>query len=526
MTDSRNFVTLAFLTNGTNTANLAKEFVVFHTNAHYYGVDANGDKFYNLTVISGGELTTVTLTETQYTDVCALGVGFYSYANDGKTLTYKSFETEWVDVAVWADGTVYETATGKGYTYNSDVNFWTLDIAAGQAWDYVMTTGIDQKAVIITNNRGQATDIYIVDGTVSSIATANAKYEALPNNDRTTADGDSDDVTYVMDYGTGMTYTFARENGKVTNAIEAQGVQTDAVNSIKVQGVDAKLTGGKGTQADPYTYVAEITAQQKADTSVDLLSVVAKTTSADMKVTGGNGTTMGSGSNGTWTYNETPKGMSAAPENYHFYMIVDGVYYEITCKSVAATFEVGSVADLTAALAKAVDGDTIVMKAGTYTLTDKVSVSKGVTIQGEGNVIINAASGANAFYMEVGTGKTATLKGLNLVANGTHAVQMVAHCAGNVVIENCQFTATSTGYGIYKNAAGNLTVTGCKFVSLPVAIGTDCAWSTLNITSNDFTGCTEALGLTSSSMAATLSDIQSAMTANNSNVNAGMVKSY
>lgn len=102
----------------------------------------------------------------------------------------------------------------------------------------------------------------------------------------------------------------------------------------------------------------------------------------------------------------------------------------------------------------------------------------------------------------------------------------VAHCAGNVVIENCQFTATSTGYGIYKNAAGNLTVTGCKFVNLPVAIGTDCAWSTLNITSNDFTGCTEALGLTSSSMVATLSDIQSAMTANNSNVNAGMVKSY
>ena len=537
VTDSRNFVTLAFLTNGTNTANLAKEFVVFHTNAHYYGVDANGDKFYNLTVISGGELTTVTLTETQYTDVCALGVGFYSYANDGKTLTYKSFETEWVDVAVWADGTVYEvlardaqgnpTQYGKGYTYNSDVNFWTLDIAAGQAWDYVMTTGVDQKAVIITNNRGQATDIYIVDGTVSSIATANAKYEALPNNDRTTADGDSDDVTYVMDYGTGMTYTFARENGKVTNAIEAQGVQTDAVNSIKVQGVDAKLTGGKGTQADPYTYVAEITAQQKADTSVDLLSVVAKTTSADMKVMGGSfaGTTMGSGSNGTWTYNETPKGMASAPEAYKFFVTVDGVYYTVTCKSVAATFEVGSVADLTAALAEAVDGDTIVMKAGTYELSN-LSVSKGVTIQGEGNVIINAASNKNAFYMEVGAGKTATLKGLNLVANGTHAVQMVAHCAGNVVIEDCQFTATGTGYGIYKNAAGNLTVTGCKFVSLPVAIGTDCAWSTLNITSNDFTGCTEALGLTSSSMVATLSDIQSAMTANNSNVNAGMVKSY
>lgn len=99
-------------------------------------LDANGDKFYNLTVISGGELTTVTLTETQYTDVCALGVGFYSYANDGKTLTYKSFETEWVDVAVWADGTVYETATGKGL--HLQLRRELLDnsgIAAGQAWD-------------------------------------------------------------------------------------------------------------------------------------------------------------------------------------------------------------------------------------------------------------------------------------------------------------------------------------------------------------------------------------------------------
>ena len=263
---------------------------------------------------------------------------------------------------------------------------------------------------------------------------------------------------------------------------------------------------------------------------MDLLSVVAKTTSADMKVMGTSfsGTQMGSGINGTWTYNETPKGMSAAPEAYHFYMIVDGVYYEITCKSVAATFEVGSVTDLTAALAKAVDGDTIVMKAGTYTLTDKVSVSKGVTIQGEGNVIINAASGANAFYMEVGTGKTATLKGLNLIADNTHAVTMVAHCAGNVVIENCQFTTDNGGYGIYKNAAGNLTVTGCKFVSLPEAIGTGCAWSTLNITGNDFTGCTEALGLTSANLASgeTEAIIEVAMMANNTNVNEGMVTAH
>lgn len=105
----------------------------------------------------------------------------------------------------------------------------------------------------------------------------------------------------------------------------------------------------------------------------------------------------------------------------------------------------------------------------------------------------------------------------------------VAHCAGNVVIEDCTFTkAGTTGYGIYKNAAGNLTVTGCKFVSLPVAIGTDCAWSTLTITGNDFTGCTEALGLTSTTLASgeTEAIIEAAVVANNTNVNEGMVTAY
>lgn len=104
---------------------------------------------------------------------------------------------------------------------------------------------------------------------------------------------------------------------------------------------------------------------------------------------------------------------------------------------------------------------------------------------------------------------------------------MVAHCAGNVVIEDCQFTVTGTGYGIYKNAAGNLTVTGCRFVSLSTAIGTECAWSSLTITGNDFTGCTEALGLTTSALGSvTEATIEANVIANNTNVNEGMVTAY
>ena len=93
------------------------------------------------------------------------------------------------------------------------------------------------------------------------------------------------------------------------------------------------------------------------------------------------------------------------------------------------------------------------------------------------------------------------------------------------MIEDCQFTATGTGYGIYKNAAGNLTVTGCRFVSLSTAIGTECAWSSLTITGNDFTGCTEALGLTGANLASgeTETIIEKAVVANNTNVNEGMI---
>ena len=185
--------------------------------------------------------------------------------------------------------------------------------------------------------------------------------------------------------------------------------------------------------------------------------------------------------------------------------------------------------ELVAALASVKDGDTIVLEQGTYVLSDALSVSKELTFKGEGAVELRAASSKNIFYMEVAAGKTVTLENLSLVANGTHAVQLVAHCAGEVVINNCEFAKTgSNGYGIYKNAAGELTVKNCQFTKLPVAIGSESAYKAMTITGNTFTGCDEVLGLTATALASgeVESVIENDMIANNAGVTADSVTVY
>ena len=233
---SNGFVTLAFLTDGTNTANLAKEFVVYHTNAHFYSQDANGAKYYTLTVITDGKLGEVTLDEDQYIDVCTYGVGMYSYNAKG-VLTYTSFAEEWADIT-WQNGAI--VVDGYGYTYGT-IPFFTLDIARGNAYDYVMNFGVDTtsaKAVVITNNKGQATEIYVVYGTEATAATTG--------------------VTTVAGTGNQASKTYYVKNTMVTG-VKEEATLTNNLRLVEVLGETVEATGeGAGTQADPFTYVAQV----------------------------------------------------------------------------------------------------------------------------------------------------------------------------------------------------------------------------------------------------------------------------
>ena len=263
--DANGFVQLAFLTDGTNVSDLTKSFVVYHTNAHYYSQDASGARYYTLSVITDGELGTVVLNEEQYTDVCALGVGIYTYGRDGKTLTYESFEENWKGV-VWQNGAI--VVDGYGYPYDSaNVNFFTLDIARGNAYDYVMNFGVDRntaKAVVKTNNQGQATDIYVVYGTVADADNSTAAV----TDDGTLAEyyldakGNRVDKTasangpwqYNMPAQGGYYKYFARP-GYVTNAVftpdttYATAAPSVAVGEVKGNNLTVELTYAQYVEA-------------------------------------------------------------------------------------------------------------------------------------------------------------------------------------------------------------------------------------------------------------------------------------
>ena len=270
--DANGFVQLAFLTDGTNVSDLTKSFVVYHTNAHYYSQDASGARYYTLSVITDGELGTVVLNEEQYTDVCALGVGIYTYGRDGKTLTYESFEENWKGV-VWQNGAI--VVDGYGYPYDSaNVNFFTLDIARGNAYDYVMNFGVDRntaKAVVKTNNQGQATDIYVVYGTVADADNSTAAV----TDDGTLAEyyldakGNRVDKTasangpwqYNMPAQGGYYKYFARP-GYVTNAVfTPDTTYATAAPEVSIEGYELNWTpaGRNYTATVPYSVWSEWT---------------------------------------------------------------------------------------------------------------------------------------------------------------------------------------------------------------------------------------------------------------------------
>ena len=321
--------------------------------------------------------------------------------------------------------------------------------------------------------------------------------------------------------------------------IDQEGTQTIVVYS-------QSLTPGTGfTGTQDYTFV--ITYQAAGDDTNLYYNNAAITT--PFEYTGEN-TTLGGmaalfttkeNSTVAWTFfdgnnNELKDQSTTIAQGYYGVAVVtaengDQAQYVVYVGTVAGNNMVTTVSDLQNAVANANDGDIIRVAAGKYELTSTLLVSKSLTIQGMGDVTIVAPAGSKAIEINNGTdGKTVILRGLNLVANGTHAFGNYYGAAAAVVIENCNFSAVAgtTSHGIYKNPAGTLTVTGCTFTGLNVAFGTECAFSTMTITGNTFNSCTEVLGLTKTALGVgeTEAAIEDVMMANNTGVTADQVTAY
>jgi len=104
---------------------------------------------------------------------------------------------------------------------------------------------------------------------------------------------------------------------------------TNVLYTVTVKGATATLTGGKGTEAAPYTYVAA--AADITDVAgVETLEVVAKSTATEVVISRGDGLTFTS-TNGVATDEYEGTGVLTAPATaYAWTVVAGGVYYTVT----------------------------------------------------------------------------------------------------------------------------------------------------------------------------------------------------
>ena len=180
---------------------------------------------------------------------------FCVFAGCAKTdTTTPSGETQSSDSSADTDETAQTETSGKkfkiGFSQCTMKHGWRVCMADGNI-DWAKENWPDAEIVFTNADDSEVQQVQDMEDLIAAgcdlILISPLTSEALTDVCQRALDQGIYVVTIDRMVNCDVTAHIGGENGKVTNAIEAQGVQTDAVNSIKVQGVDAKLTGGKGT---------------------------------------------------------------------------------------------------------------------------------------------------------------------------------------------------------------------------------------------------------------------------------------
>lgn len=118
---------------------------------------------------------------------------------------------------------------------------------------------------------------------------------------------------------------------------------------------------------------------------------------------------------------------------------------------------------ISAALAKAKTGDTVVVAAGTY--QESLSVTAGISVVGSGSGSVRLQPQGKAGILVTGTGAT-RLEGLTVAgASGFGiGVQTAAVTMQGVRVEKTQASASKPGHGIEAQGAASLALQGCQVV--------------------------------------------------------------
>ena len=268
--NDKGYITLAYLTGGTNTENLKANLIVYKTG--YSSTEKiDGDYVYYLDVISDDKaVENYKLTEKQYAAIIDLGVGEYYFNAKGDLKEFIAFPETWAD-AEWSDGAI--KINGSYKTLGDEISYNVIDVTKGEVVEISRNTmgsialkyaEKDVHAYAKYNEAGTAVEkLYIVIGDVAPEGSTVANYTKG-----------------------GLNYLVADK--KVTNPVKAAEVlkAEDFLREAKVNGFVGKLNdmGDGKTAATAFELVATGCASKvNIGTNPQTLDVVAKGT--DMTVT-------------------------------------------------------------------------------------------------------------------------------------------------------------------------------------------------------------------------------------------------
>jgi hypothetical protein len=201
-----------------------------------------------------------------------------------------------------------------------------------------------------------------------------------------------------------------------------------------------------------------------------------------------------------WTVNGTAQGTQSPPGQLTLTM--DG---HKTVRAIFITsWPVTDAASLSSALTSASDGDTISFPSGgTITLTAGLTITKSLTIQGNGATLTQTglAISTNHQLLNISSNTTVRISRLHFTGGRSKDQGSAIYNAGNLTLESCILSDNITDYGssyadggaIY-TSGGSLTVLGCTFTentSAPNGRGgaiERASSGTLSLTGNMFVG--------------------------------------
>ena len=123
---------------------------------------------------------------------------------------------------------------------------------------------------------------------------------------------------------------------------------------------------------------------------------------------------------------------------------------------------------------KAVDGDAVYIRSGTY--KPFTIVAKTLTVTGEGRSKVTLTGGLKGIVVnELNPWQLVTIRGMQYVANWDQKPLEMRDNIGSVMIEDCLFQATTSCTterygGLILNCAA-VTITRCSFVSTKTGVG-------------------------------------------------------